>query len=186
VKTIRLFQPTEFLLPLLRGQKTQIRVPVRKSKCPYRIGDILWIPEVIVPHPIPIYQPVSSTLAGGTYETDFTPVMGKPAAPYHYLGRAVWFWTRAGKMRFSDMPQWLARIFLEIVDIKSQHLFQMTEEEAQAEGVQPNVLMKGIPYLDGFRTWWDSTHKQTWDTNPLVWKLTVRLMPEEEARKELK
>lgn len=86
------------------------------------------------------------------------------------------------------MPRWACRITLEITDVRVQQLQEISEEDAQAEGVEwygvadlrPNGELRegpSIAYRAGFHDLWDSINSKRglgWNTNPWVWALTFK------------
>lgn len=104
------------------------------------------------------------------------------------------------------MPAWASRITLEITDVRLQHLQDITEEDASAEGVLVPVtperkilidLMNPIlemeewekrPFRCNFAGLWDSVYgglnlKGThgWDANPWVWVVAFKRAESEVA-----
>ena len=88
-------------------------------------------------------------------------------------------WTPAIHMKKED-----ARIWLEITGVRVEHLQQITEADAKAEGVQPwpcdhprrscaDIGCNGPDYLAGFRHIWESTGGD-WDANPWVWVIDFK------------
>lgn len=89
----------------------------------------------------------------------------------------------------THMPKEAARLFLRVTDVRVEHLQDITEEQARAEGAEPFCLSTdGEDVPDSERTWhevgpalwdfiriWDSTikpadiEKYGWDANPFVW-----------------
>ena len=88
-------------------------------------------------------------------------------------------WTPAIHMKKED-----ARIWLEITGVRVEHLQQITEADAKAEGVQPwpcdhprrscaDIGCNGPDYLAGFRHIWESTGGD-WAANPWVWVIDFK------------
>lgn len=89
------------------------------------------------------------------------------------------------------MPRWASRITLEITDVRVQRLQDISEADAQAEGVQPykhigaeqrvpgpgfgGVLLMEQPHRLPFADLWDSINgEDAWTANPWVWALTFK------------
>ncbi len=88
-------------------------------------------------------------------------------------------WTPAIHMKKED-----ARIWLEITGVRVEHLQQITEADAKAEGVQPwpcdhprrscaDIGCNGPDYLAGFRHIWESTGGD-WNADPWVWVIDFK------------
>nr|WP_325437807.1 hypothetical protein [Pseudomonas nitroreducens] len=91
-----------------------------------------------------------------------------------------------GKGRPSiHMPRWASRILLEITAVRVERLQDITEEQAEAEGVQRPENITDIDVWDGAerelfnamnqprarfrRLWGDINGSHSWDANPWVW-----------------
>jgi hypothetical protein len=78
------------------------------------------------------------------------------------------------------MPRWASRITLEILKVRVERLQDISEEDAEAEGIDSGYLFdNGIrtstPFVSGYRHLWDSLHgKGAWDKNPWVWVLEFK------------
>lgn len=74
------------------------------------------------------------------------------------------------------MPRWASRITLEITAVRAERLQDISEADAQAEG----VILKGTSRYDGvardaFEALWESINGPgSWDANPWVWAITFR------------
>lgn len=75
------------------------------------------------------------------------------------------------------MPRWASRITLEIVSVRVERVLNISEADARAEGVEPEIdgwNLKGevYAYWKGFAILWDSINKKRgfgWEKNPWVW-----------------
>lgn len=80
-----------------------------------------------------------------------------------------------GKWRPSiHMPKWAARLWLEVTGVRVQRLQEITEKDAKAEGVGPNLGMG--EWVRAFRNLWDNLNKKRapWSSNPWVWVVEFR------------
>lgn len=80
------------------------------------------------------------------------------------------------------MPRKHARIFLEIVNVRVERLQEISEQEAKAEGVEPEFAneeymqahggaLTGAQYRYGFHKLWGEINgkRAPWSSNPWVW-----------------
>lgn len=73
------------------------------------------------------------------------------------------------------MPRWASRITLEIKAVRVERLQEISEADAQAEGVKPIWNPHGggtiNPHWHGFRELWNSINgkRASWESNPWVW-----------------
>lgn len=85
------------------------------------------------------------------------------------------------------MPRWASRITLEIESVKVERCSQISEADAQAEGVERLELSpREIPglgrvhpmtssYRDAFKAAWNAIHGPgAWDKNDWIWAITFR------------
>lgn len=81
------------------------------------------------------------------------------------------------------MPKEAARLFLRVKDVRVERLWEITEEQAYAEGtILPSPRAN---YVNSFIPLWDSTIKPAdlplygWEANPFVWVIEFeRVVPE--------
>jgi hypothetical protein len=76
------------------------------------------------------------------------------------------------------MPRWASRITLEITDVRVQRLQEISEEDAEAEGVYSWSEMGPLDICARplFASLWDSLNgkRAPWASNPFIWALTFR------------
>lgn len=91
-----------------------------------------------------------------------------------------------------NMPRWASRIQLEITGIRVEHLQNISEEDAIAEGIKrhpkfPTMWLRGSLHGDqnkvtntafhrlAYRSIWESINgAESWDANPWVWVIEFR------------
>ena len=79
------------------------------------------------------------------------------------------------------MPRWASRLTLIVTDARAQRLQKISQEDAEAEGVEwfkPNGEQPQFcNYRDAFLTLWNSLHgPDAWAANPWVVALTFRVI----------
>ncbi|OVG29097.1 hypothetical protein B5L94_19410 [Klebsiella pneumoniae] len=88
------------------------------------------------------------------------------------------------------MPRWASRILLEITDVRVERLNAISEEDAEAEGIEMEALydsqdcydciadhnMTGRPTVTGaFKYLWESIYgEEGWKSNPWVWVIEFK------------
>jgi hypothetical protein len=135
--------------------------PSKVMRCPYgRRGDRLWVRETWL------------TVDGESafYRADYAPD-AKGERDHGVSWRSAMF-----------MPRWASRIELEVTGIRVELLQDITEEDAMAEGVEPELVPPdggSVPHVEGYRRVWEGLHGAgAWDLNPWVWVVSfVRVKP---------
>ena len=72
-----------------------------------------------------------------------------------------------------------SRAVLENTAIRAERVQEITEEDAQAEGIQPLPEQWDACYTDAFIRLWDSLNAKRgygWDFNPWVWPISFKLI----------
>ena len=73
------------------------------------------------------------------------------------------------------MPRWASRITLEITGVRVERLQDISEADAQAEGVYTDPA---CPAYDGYRVLWEQINGAgSWEANPWVWVVEFRRLP---------
>lgn len=88
------------------------------------------------------------------------------------------------------MPRWASRILLEITDVRVERLNAISEEDAEAEGINMEALadsqdrydciadhnMTGRPTATGaFKYLWESIYgEESWKANSWVWVISFK------------
>lgn len=191
----------------LEGRKTQFRVPVEpqppsrpfqvygdrsrdwyvenhgerhvsglfgswRQSSPYQPGDRLWVREDWAA--VSTFDPSPET--GALYRSD--PVWGNAVVE--------WEWEAS-----ESMPQWASRITLEVENVRVQKLQDISEEDANREGVAcSDCWTSGTPYenfphdercgcVNKFGNLWNERHPtRPWDANPWTWCYKVKVIGE--------
>jgi hypothetical protein len=129
---------------------------------PYGVfGDRLWVRENWRPHG-------DAPLSQCTGPDDISFMASADEA-----GLAIFKWRPS-----IHMPRWASRITLEVISVRCEPLFDITESDAMAEGVQPVLVPPdggSCPYLEGFERLWHNIHGPgVWDKNPFVWRIEFK------------
>ena len=141
---------------LLAGMKSQTRrlatSPLRKCEP----GDRLWVRETfsgphwlagLPPRDWPYTSPIWHWADGTPDDGDWT----KPKPGMH-------------------MPRWACRLTLRVTEVRFQRLHDITEEDAEAEGVMRSMKVcddDGCSFTDAYAELWVELQGQaSWDANP--------------------
>ncbi|HED2548639.1 TPA: hypothetical protein R4Y91_000691 [Klebsiella pneumoniae] len=161
--------------------------------CPFgAVGDRIWVREA---YRFPAsLDDVSPT---GVGEMAVATGYRKPWAPtfYEFTGTFSDGWkgfettpkvSGAGKLRPSiHMPRWASRILLEITDVRVERLNAISQEDAQAEGMEltgwrptysdPDSGGEVLTPYDNFAQLWESIYgEESWKANPWVWVIEFK------------
>lgn len=141
------------------------------AECPYGVpGDRLWVRETWAHFD---GGPIRDA-AGGVMDVMEDEMVYRASSPRMITWRPSIF-----------MPRWASRITLEITDVRVQRVQEISQEDAEAEGVFAHVAPysigkvfrdhRGVKALEYFRSLWDSINAARghgWDKNDWVWALT--------------
>lgn len=178
---------------ILYGNKTETRRIAKSDKAPYSIGDVLYVRETwkyvgaLEDHFLDGELIDTEELRGVQYKADnFTKWFEyEPRDDEFYLSHIY----PSEKWKPSlHMPKELSRIFLKITDVHKEHLHDMTNDDALAEGAGGGEYFDetgnpcGVVYpIDEFIDIWNETISEKdmpiygWEANPLVWVIKFKV-----------
>ena len=152
-------EPEDGLWRLYAGDEGMEPFPCRYGQ----IGDRLWVKESFWGCDLPGYGDTPCVV----YDDEWTGGEYAPAEPRP--------WARKfGRIPSIHMPRYASRILLEITDVRVQRLQDISEADAEAEGVD-RIKAKVPRHLDVYRYLWDGINGPgAWDANPWVWAVSFR------------
>lgn len=141
------------------------------EKCPYgKKGNLLWVREKFRTE-----KPFTGNFEKDIYGEDVTYY-----ASDHEKYRDNEKWKPS-----IFMPKKYCRLWLEVVDVSVERVQDITEEDAEAEGIN---FLRYVPDVDErltakqfFECLWDSINKKRgygWDLNPWVWSVKFKRLQE--------
>jgi len=192
-------QPILFSGPMVRaildGRKTQTRRIVKPQKrkdgvqlipellqqigvghaCPHgAVGDRLWVREKWGPCQSNYKQDIATAtyacFPDGSQKFKLGTYFQYNNNPDDIASK----WPSGWKWRPSiHMPRWASRITLEITGVRVERLNEISEEDAQSEGVP--VSLMGASHRIGFENLWGSINgPESWAANPFVWVIEFK------------
>ena len=136
------------------------------TRCPYgQAGDQLWVREAF----------------SGPHCMDASD--GCKAVPPSKWGDCsrIWYWADGNPTEGDwtrprpsiHMPRWASRILLEIAAVRVERLQDISETDAEAEGIQ-EIVDAGVDHdgtpRDAYRALWEQINgADSWSANPWVW-----------------
>ena len=136
------------------------------TRCPYgQAGDQLWVREAF----------------SGPHCMDASD--GCKAVPPSKWGDCsrIWYWADGNPTEGDwtrprpsiHMPRWAGRILLEITAVRVERLQDISETDAEAEGIQ-EIVDAGVDHdgtpRDAYRALWEQINgADSWSANPWVW-----------------
>jgi len=200
---------TPLIHPIWRGDKTMTRrivkdgVPIGNweetlKHCPYKVGDVLWVKETFF-----AYGQWKSIIGYGLPTRVFHDLTRTNNYPHKYF--ADWSPNKVlkmGELGWHKRPSLfmhkaVARIFLQVTDIKMERLNDISDEDCEKEGIEirrdqkapskklylfyPCNDLRDHTYIDNpktsFYSLWTSINKKgAWERNPWVWVYTFKVV----------
>lgn len=166
--------------------------------CPFgAVGDRIWVRETwgVVSHELD----EDGRIRPWTPDRPATAINEMPFGNGYYSGHAIY--AADGDFTWGDddgyengrscwkpsihMPRWASRILLEITDVRVERLNAISQEDAQAEGMEltgwrptysdPDSGGEVWTPYDNFAQLWESIYgEESWKANPWVWVITFR------------
>jgi len=134
--------------------------------CPYGVpGDRLWVRESIELH----HVDPETERAIVFYVADGAPCFAID----------TWCWQRA-RLPSIHMPFGVRRITLEVTDVRVERLMDISEDDARAEGVEPDFgnahTCASRDYRRTFERLWHEINgkRAPWESNPWVWVVSFK------------
>lgn len=154
-----------------------------------RAGDRIRVKEAWRTEELRTKDPATNGLDGIRFRADnvFVPIAATAEAADRW-GAAHDNGKHRGSWRSSMfLPRWASRTFLELTEVRVQRLHEISEEDAQAEGVEPAFARRVYPssqaaevhtYRAGYEKAWRGIHgEESWALNPWCFALTFKRIP---------
>lgn len=173
--------------------------------CPFgAVGERIWVRETwgVVSHELD----KDGRIQPWTPDRPATVIHEMPFGNGYYSGHAIY--AADGDFTWGDddgyedgrscwkpsihMPRWASRILLEITDVRVERLNAISQEDAQAEGMEltgwrptysdPDSGGEVWTPYDNFARLWESIYGEgSWKANPWVWVVEFKLIEEHAA-----
>jgi len=135
----------------------------RPVKAPYAVGDKLWVREGL--H-------LNRQLNLWFYRADGQ-LVTLPHGDLRIPEMVAWAHHKEGDACSSiHMPRWASRWTLTVTAVKVERLQEISEADAEAEGVEPILVPPdggSCPHVEGYRELWNHLHGPgAWEANPWV------------------
>ena len=136
--------------------------------CPYgHSGERLWVRE--------------SWRVAACYDdksgTELTSILSARNVQYEVAADRFLHGDAVGRLRPSiHMPRWASRIDLEITGVRVERLQDISEQDAEAEGVRNSLhIPSGRFARENFEhLWWTIHGDDSWEANPWVWVIEFK------------
>lgn len=157
--------------------------------CPYgQLGDILWVRETWGVGCRP--DPFQGSVDGIEFKADSQFIDDVESLPLHqYEDFDYGNYDKSGWRPSIHMPKSIARIWLQVTDIRVERLQDISEDDAKAEGVEKiNDSIFCWRHYAGqyagcsdartsFRSLWQGINgDESWNANPWVWVISYKVL----------
>jgi hypothetical protein len=143
-------------------------------RCPYALGQRLWVRETWAPiSPDEERRPIKECNIEYKADTPHAKYPGDWPEEEAKGNEEAPKWCPS-----IHMPRWASRITLEITGVRVERLFDISQEDAEAEGVSIEAT-RTLTHRGAFAITWDTINKKRgygWEggTNPWVWVIEFR------------
>lgn len=174
-----------------QSDATGLKARSKPFNCPHgNVGDRIWVRETwgVVSHELD----EDGRIQPWNPDRPATAIQEMPFGNGYYSGHAIY--AADGDFTWGDddgyedgrscwkpsihMPRAASRILLEITDVRVERLNDISEDDAQAEGVSPSTHEITPPeavYRVGFGELWRSIYgDENWEKNPWVWVIEFK------------
>lgn len=138
------------------------------EQMPYVVGESLWVRETCKQQPIPNLltgEPTNAMCA--VYAADGESVLNERGFDY------AWWYSRQSCPGI-HMPRFACRLVLEVKAVRVERLQDISEADAEAEGVD-RIKAKVPEHRDAYRYLWDDINGfGEWAKNPWVWVIEFK------------
>lgn len=177
----------EMVRAILDGRKTQTRRIIKQQPVMYEPGQSVHVSDMINDAlRCPFGQVwdriwVRETWARYNIDQDIHDMAYRATPPAD--------WPEEGRWRPSiHMPRWASRLTLEITGVRVERLNSISQEDAQAEGMEltgwrptcsePDSGGEVWTPYDNFAQLWESIYgEESWKANPWVWVIEFKVVP---------
>lgn len=184
----------EMVRAILDGRKTQTRRPIKWKQTRFtEIGEredgSKWPWSEDAEHACDFWHPCPFGAVGDRIwvrETWARYNIDQNSHDIAYRATTPEDWPEEGRWRPSiHMPRWASRILLEITNVRVERLNAISQEDAQAEGMDltgwrptysdPDSGGEVLTPYDNFAQLWESIYgEESWKANPWVWVIEFK------------
>ena len=169
-QTRRVIKPQPVHVEVCCGEATLYKDANNEIAWKYRIGEVVYIKEAWCPLIAPVYNLLDPTIPT-VYKQEMDE--GGAVLPKEFKWKSP-----------RSMPEWAARLFIKITDVRAERLQEITEEDCIAEGMKQQELPYDIAPVWQYRDIWNSINakwKRVWNKRLRIYEFWQFPWSEEDA-----